>query len=65
MQMTQDQQIRDLLEELRDMLAFANDCPDLCKVNGATDVIREMSRAVLEAAALVDERVSSSFGGKI
>jgi hypothetical protein len=65
MQVTQDQQIRDLSEELCDMLAFANDCPDLCTVKGATDVIREMSRAVLEAASLVDERVSSSFVGKI
>ena len=62
--MDQDNQIRDLAEDLRDMLAFANDCPDLCTVKGATDVIREMSRAVLEAASLVDERVGSSFGGK-
>jgi hypothetical protein len=44
--MTQDQQICDLAEELRDMLAFANDCPDLCMVKGTTDVIRGMSQAV-------------------
>lgn len=62
-QMNQDQVVRELAEDLRDMLAFANECPDLCTINGATDVIREMGRAVLEATSLIDERVSSSFGG--
>jgi hypothetical protein len=61
--MRQDEVIRDLAEGLRDTLAFASECSDLRQIKGATDVIREMCRAVLEAASLIDEYAQLSFSG--
>jgi hypothetical protein len=63
-QMLQDDCIRDLAEGLQDMLAFVNECSDLRPIKGATDVIKEMSRGVLEAASLIDEYAKPSFAGQ-
>jgi hypothetical protein len=62
--MSQDEDIRDLAEGLQDMLAFANACSDLRQIKGATDVIKEMSQAVLEAASLIDEYTRLPFAGR-
>ena len=62
--MRQDESIRDLAEHLQETLAFANECSDLRQIKGATDVITEMSRAVLEAASLIDEYVQLPFVGE-
>lgn len=64
-QMQQDDDIHGLAVDLRDMLAWADQCPDLSIVKNATDIIREMVRAVLEAASIIDERIVSSFAGTV
>jgi NACHT domain len=63
--MRQDEVVRDLAEGLHDTLAFATECSDLRQIEGATDVIREICRAVLEAASLIDEYAQLSFPGII
>jgi predicted metal-dependent RNase len=61
--MRQDEVVRDLAEGLRDTLAVATENSDLRPIKGATDVIREICRAVLEAASLIDEYAQVSFSG--
>lgn len=64
-QMQQDDDIHGLAVDLRDMLAWADQCPDSSIVKNATDTVREMVRAVLEAASIIDERIVSSFAGTV
>lgn len=63
-QMCQDGEIRDLAERLQDTLAFANECSDLHQIRGGTDIIKEIIRAVLEAASLIDEYAQLPFAGR-
>jgi hypothetical protein len=63
-QIRQDDGIKDLAEGLQDTLAFANACPDLLNIMGATDVIKELIREVMEAASLIDEYTRLSFVGR-
>jgi hypothetical protein len=62
--MREDENIRSLAESMCQTLAFARRCPDLLKIEGITDVIREMSRAVLDAASLIEEYVRLPFVGQ-
>lgn len=62
--MYQDEEVRDLAEGLRETLAFAKECSDLRQINGGPDVIREISRAVLEAASLIDEYAQLPFASQ-
>lgn len=63
-QMYQDDEIRGLAEGLQDTLALVNECSDLRRIKGATDVISEISRAVLEAASLIDEYAQLSLASQ-
>ena len=63
-QIFRDEVIKDLAEGLQDTLAFANACPDLLKINGSTDVIKELIREVMEAASLIDEYTQQPFVGR-
>lgn len=62
-QVRQDEDIRDLAEGLQQTLSFANQCPDLLHVNGATNIIEEIGRSILDASSLIDEYAKYPFAG--
>jgi hypothetical protein len=53
--MDQDARIKDLALQLRDVLAYAQECRDLKAIRGGTDTILEMGRLVVQGASLIDE----------
>ena len=44
------------------MLGIAQECPDLKKIAGTTDVIEEMNRVCLSVASLIQEYTGPSAG---
>ena len=59
----QDDSIRDLAGTLREMLAIANEIPDLPVIPNTTDVIVDISRQSLRVASLIHEYTKLSLAG--
>ena len=59
----QDDSIRDLAGTLREMLATANQIPDLPVIPNTTDVIVGISRQSIRAASLIHEYTKLSLAG--
>ena len=53
-QMLHDDSIQDLGDGLRETVAVANERPDLRMIEWSADIIKEMSRAALKVASLID-----------
>lgn len=62
-QKKQDDNVRDLVESLREMAGAASSCPHLRRINGTTDVIKEIGKVSLEVAMLVHDYVNPSIRG--
>ena len=54
-QQVDDESVRGLAEKLREMLGIAQECPDLKKIPGTTNVIKEMEDVCLSVASLIEE----------
>ena len=54
-QLDQDSNIQNLAVQLRDVLAYAEECRELKAIKGGTDTIREMGQLVVEGGSLIDE----------
>jgi len=64
-QMLQDDDVRNLVESLREMVAIAAECPDLPVIPSTTNIIEEIGRVSLQIALLIDEYVKSSLIGPL
>ncbi|KAF7983537.1 hypothetical protein HWV62_21100 [Athelia sp. TMB] len=62
-QQKEDENVRDLVESLREMAGAAADCRDLKKIEGTTDVAGDIGKASLETAILVHDYVNPSLKG--
>ena len=61
---TLDESVRDMAENLREMLGAANAFPDLLKLASTTDVIKEIGRLSLRVAPLIHEYTKAPYLGK-
>jgi hypothetical protein len=64
-QMLQDDDVRGLVESLREMVGIAAEHPDLPLILGTTNVIEEIGHLSLQIALLIDECAESSFIGQL
>jgi len=64
-QMLQDDDVRGLVESLREMVGIAAEHPDLPLIPGTTKVIEEIGHLALQIALLIDECAKSSFIGQL
>jgi hypothetical protein len=62
--MDQDARIKDLSLQLRNVLAYAQECRDLKAIRGGTDTIRDMGRLIVVGASLIDECLRHNFLGE-
>jgi len=63
--MLQDDDVRGLIESLREMVGIAAEHSDLPLILGTTNVIEEIGHLSLQIALLIDECANSSFIGQL
>ncbi|KAI0698119.1 hypothetical protein BC835DRAFT_689156 [Cytidiella melzeri] len=56
-----DDQARSLAQELQETLAYAKECKDLKAIPGATDVLLEIAKLVVQSAAAFDAHIKHSI----
>jgi hypothetical protein len=59
----QDRTVGELLVGLQKVLSYAKACCELKGIDGVPNVIKEVGRAVVDGALLVDEYMRSRFIG--
>ncbi|KAI0059572.1 WD40 repeat-like protein [Artomyces pyxidatus] len=63
-QAVEDEAMRDLAIDLRDMLGYARRCTNVKKIDGTTDILVEVGRLVSDGAIIIDERMRHGFIGR-
>ena len=61
--MQQDEALCNLVENLRETVALANVCPNLKKIEGTVDVIKEIGSLTIDISCFIDRYARSSFSG--
>jgi hypothetical protein len=60
-----DSDIRDLAEQLKSMLAIANECQDLRPIRGQKDVLVDIASTIISVSSLIDEYTEHGFVGEL